>query len=327
MAKTLGVANYYLGVVKAVTPDDDDRIKNDKEWHEVIIDIPGVIQGVTAFPFRDELDEPKIDDKVLVLDVDPLYHSYFLYRKLKEDGFIGFRSSGKMVSITPDEIVIGVFGPDDNDEYPEYKEDEIPDCDPKDDGSGDGMAYVKMTKTGDIEIKTKGFCHVNIAGKDDDGNGCVVTINEAAQVNIKGDSEVNIDGKSDINVKGNTTLTCEGDIAILHDKSSDATMSLEDGVVFGTELKNQLTTLNKKVDEVVKGVNAAIMQSAPCPMDGGATLKATMIAGWMPSYIQLQVSKGLVSARALPSAPDVSPLEPNFDYLVNKNVKTKGKAK
>ena len=120
MSRSLGTANYYLGVVTAVTPDDDDRIKNDKEWHEVLIDIPGVIQGVTAFPFRDELDEPKINDKVLVLDVDPLYHSYFLYRKLKEDGFIGFRSSGKMVSITPDEIVLGVFGPDDNDEYPEY---------------------------------------------------------------------------------------------------------------------------------------------------------------------------------------------------------------
>ena len=323
MAKSLGIANYYLGVVKAVTPDDDDRIKNDKEWHEIIIDIPGVIQGVTAFPFRDELDEPKIDDKVLVLDVDPLYHSYFLYRKLKEDGFIGFRSSGKMVSITPDEIIIGVFGPDDNDEYPEYKEDEIPNCDPGDDGSGDGMAYLKMTKEGDIDIKTKGNCTVNIAG--DDGNK--ITIKKNSEITIEGDSKITIKGKSDINVEGDTTLKCEGDIGILHDKASDAAMSLEDGAVFGNELKNQLTTLNKKVDEVIKGVNAAIMQSAPCPMDGGATLKATMIAGWMPSYIQLQVSKGLVSTRAMPSATDVSPLEPNFDYLVNKNVKTKGKAK
>ena len=210
MSRSLGTANYYLGVVTAVTPDDDDRIKNDKEWHEVLIDIPGVIQGVTAYPFRDELDEPKINDKVLVLDVDPLYHSYFLYRKLKEDGFIGFRSSGKMVSITPDEIILGVFGPDDNDEYPEYAEDEIPNCDPGDDGSGDGFAYIKLTKTGDIDIRTKGKNSIIIAG--DDGSDITikksskVLIEESSEVTIKKDSTVTIEGNSDITVKGDTTL-------------------------------------------------------------------------------------------------------------------------
>ena len=326
-----GQANYYIGVVVAVSKDDDDRLKNEKEWHEILVDIPGIIQKVPAFPFRDELDEPKLNDKVLVLDVDPLYHSYFLYRKVKEDGFIGFRSSGKMVSITPDEIVIGVFGPDDNNEYPEYKEDEIPDCDPE----SDGFAYVKMDKSGNIEIKTKGKNTITILGdKDEDGNdvndsdAVVSTINikKSSEVNIDSNSTVNIEKDSKINVKGNTILTCEGNISLLHDKSSDAATSLEGGVVFGEELQNQLKTLNAKVDEVIKGVNSAITQSAPCPMDGGATLKATMLLGWMPSYMQLTVSKNLVSSRTTPKAPDAAPLEPNFEYMINKNVKTKGKA-
>ena len=332
MSRSLGTANYYLGVVTAVTPDDDDRIKNDKEWHEVLIDIPGVIQGVTAFPFRDELDEPKINDKVLVLDVDPLYHSYFLYRKLKEDGFIGFRSSGKMVSITPDEIILGVFGPDDNDEYPEYAEDEIPNCDPGDDGSGDGFAYIKLTKTGDIDIRTKGKSTVNIAGDD----GSKVVINRKSEVIIKeggskvtiedGDSQIEVQkGAANIKVKGNTTLECEGDIAINHSNPKDNSMGvLSSGIAFGSEVRQQMDTLNKKINEVITGVNAAIMQSAPCPMDGGATLKATMIAGWMPSYIKLQVSSGLASARAMAKMPDIAPLEPNLDYMINTNVTTTG---
>ena len=309
MAKSLGIANYYLGVVKAVTPDDDDRIKNDKEWHEIIIDIPGVIQGVTAFPFRDELDEPKIDDKVLVLDVDPLYHSYFLYRKLKEDGFIGFRSSGKMVSITPDEIVIGVFGPNDNDEYPEYKEDEIRDCDPKDDGSGDGMAYLKMTKEGDIDIKTKGKCTINIAGND----GNTITIKKDSDITIEGDSKITIKRDSNIKVEGNTKLDCDGNIDI-NGGGSGASMSSEP-VPYGNELKTQLENLQKRIDTVAEGVNSAITQSAPCPMDGGATLKATMLTGWMPSYIKLQI----------PGAPKASGMfNADWSMCFNSNVKTSG---
>lgn len=305
MAKSLGIANYYLGVVKAVTPDDDDRIKNEKEWHEVIIDIPGLIQGVRAFPFRDELDEPKLNDKVLVLDVDPLYHSYFLYRKLKEDGFIGFRSSGKMINITPDEITVGVFGPDDKGEYPDYAEDEIPDCNP----DGDGMAYLKLTKEGDIDIKTKGKCTINIAGDD----GSKVTIKNSSEVNIEGASTVNINEDSEINVKGNTTLNCDGNVNI--NGSGNSAVMKDEPVPFGDELKTQLENLQNRIDTIAEGVNAAIMQSVPCPMDGGATLKTTMLANWMPSYIKLQI----------PGAPKISGMyNADWSMCFNKSVKTSG---
>ena len=325
MAKSLGIANYYLGVVVAVTPDDDDRIKNDKEWHEIIIDIPGVIQGVTAYPFRDELDEPKINDKVLVLDVDPLYHSYFLYRKLKEDGFIGFRSSGKMVSITPDEIVIGVFGPDDNDEYPEYAEDEIPDCDPGKDGSGSGMAYVKLDKSGNIEIKALGQSTITILGKkdvngndDNEQDSVISTINikKAAEVNIESNSTVNIKKDSNINVDGNTTLTCKGNVDIIG--SSDSKMA-DEPVPFGNELVHQLKALQHGLTELATGVNNAISNSVPAPMDGGATLKTTMLANWLPSYIKLQVP-------GVPGKAADNMWQFTDQMLLNKNVTTGGQA-
>ena len=309
MAKSLGIANYYLGVVVAVTPDDDDRIKNDKEWHEIIIDIPGVIQGVTAYPFRDELDEPKINDKVLVLDVDPLYHSYFLYRKLKEDGFIGFRSSGKMVSITPDEIVVGVFGPDDNDEYPEYAEDEIPDCDPGEDGSGSGMAYLKMTKEGDIDIRTKGKCTINIAGDD----GSEVTIKNNSKVTIEGESEVNIKKASTINCDDKVTVNGKGGIIL---NGGQSQMKTEE-VIFGQELVHQLNAIQNGLKTLADGVNSAISNSVPVPMDGGATLKTTMLANWLPSYIKLQMP-------GVPGSAADSMWQFNKEMLLNKDVKTGG---
>ena len=100
---------YFIGTVVAIDKEDNDKLKNTREYHEIIVDIPGVIQGVKAFPEMSELDEPKIGDQVLLLSLDPLYNSYFIYRKLKENDFIGFRASGKIVDITPDAITIGVF--------------------------------------------------------------------------------------------------------------------------------------------------------------------------------------------------------------------------
>ena len=160
-----GQANYYIGLVVAVSKDDDDRLKNEKEWHEILVDIPGVIQRVPAFPFRDELDEPKLNDKVLVLDVDPLYHSYFLYRKVKEDGFIGFRSSGKMVSITPDDITLGTF--DYDSDYAEKDAPESLHASMKLDG--DGNINLKAEKT----IKLDGYADTSIIANGGNNGGMV----------------------------------------------------------------------------------------------------------------------------------------------------------
>ena len=71
----------------------------DPVLYEIKVDIPGVIGGVKAFPIRGEVDEPRVGDFVLLLSLDPVYHSYYLYKKIKENDFIGFRSNGKMVDI------------------------------------------------------------------------------------------------------------------------------------------------------------------------------------------------------------------------------------
>jgi len=133
-------ANYFMGTVVAVSGEDSDELKN-QEAHEIICDVPGVIQGVHCFPFRGELDEPKIGDQVLVLDLDPLYHSYMLYRKIKENDFIGFRSSGKMVSLKPDYLRLGTFDKD-----LEYKDDEEP-------GLLDN--HIDLLDGGEIDIKSE----------------------------------------------------------------------------------------------------------------------------------------------------------------------------
>lgn len=91
---------YYLGKVIEV---------KDRLTYEIRVTIDGVVEDKVAFPFRGEVDEPRIDDFVLLRDIDPIYHSVYLYTKLKEDEFIGYRSNGKMMSITPDYMTMQVY--------------------------------------------------------------------------------------------------------------------------------------------------------------------------------------------------------------------------
>lgn len=97
------MANYFLGTIKDILDPDLYRVK---------IDIPGLAREVEAFPMRGELDEPRVGDPVLIRDVDPIYHSFYLYSELKEDEFIGIRSRGKIIEIKEEKIKIGIFDPD-----------------------------------------------------------------------------------------------------------------------------------------------------------------------------------------------------------------------
>ena len=98
---------YYLGVVKNIIEDEDNGIT--KEYGIIEADIPGVIQGIRAFPKRNELNEPKPGDAILLLCLDPILNSYWIYERIKENDFIGIRAAGKMIDITPDYISIGIF--------------------------------------------------------------------------------------------------------------------------------------------------------------------------------------------------------------------------
>lgn len=136
---------YYLGVVKNIIEDENNGIT--KEYGIIEADIPGVIQGIRAFPKRNELNEPKPGDAILLLCLDPILNSYWIYEKIKENDFIGIRAAGKMIDITPDYISIGVFDKG-------YKEDERPEM----------KTYLKLDSEGNLEIKTSGNTSIETTG-------------------------------------------------------------------------------------------------------------------------------------------------------------------
>lgn len=164
--------NYYLGIVVAV--DNHKLLKKSKEHREVIVDVPGVMEGILAYPKSCELDEPKVGDPVILECLDQMYKSYFTYYKLKENNFIGIRAAGKCISITPDTITIGVFDKDS-----EYKDDETP------------------------KMKTKVVI-------DSDGN---VSVESAGKIDIKADDDISIDGGGNNITISNATFKTNGGVS------------------------------------------------------------------------------------------------------------------
>jgi hypothetical protein len=124
----------YIGVITKIL---------DKDLYQVEVDIPEQDAGLQAFPLRGEVDEPRVGDVVFLRELDPEYKSYYLYEKLKENSFIGFRAMGKKVKITEEAIEMGVYS--DNDEW--YDENGGNESTPE------SFAYIKLNKEGEIEIK------------------------------------------------------------------------------------------------------------------------------------------------------------------------------
>lgn len=164
--------NYYLGIVVAV--DNHKLLKKSKEHREVIVDVPGVMEGILAYPKSCELDEPKVGDPVILECLDQMYKSYFTYYKLKENNFIGIRAAGKCISITPDTITIGVFDKDSA-----YKDDETP------------------------KMKTKVVI-------DSDGN---VSVESAGKIDIKADDNISVDGGGNNITISNATFKTNGGVS------------------------------------------------------------------------------------------------------------------
>jgi len=166
---------YYLGVVKSIIEDENNGIT--KEYGIIEADIPGVIQSIRAFPKRNELNEPKPGDAILLLCLDPILNSYWIYERLKENDFIGIRTAGKMIDITPDYISIGVFNKDS-----EYKEDERPEM----------KTYLKLDSEGNLEIKTSGNTSIEIKGN--------------TEIKTEGDTNIETSGTTDIKSNGACTI-------------------------------------------------------------------------------------------------------------------------
>lgn len=128
--------NYYIGVITKVVNDDEFS----KEYHVIEASIPGIADDIRAFPKQGELDEPRVGDHVLLASFDPLFHSYFIYSKLKENDFIGVRASGKMVDITPEAISISVYKEESENQHGKDR--------PK-----NFISEIKSDKDGNIEIE------------------------------------------------------------------------------------------------------------------------------------------------------------------------------
>ena len=178
--------------------------------YQIKVDIPGISVSVNAFPMRGEIDEPRIGDFVLLRSLDPVFNSYYLYQKIKENDFIGFRSNGKIVDITPDYITVGIFDP-----LLEYNDLGEPD---ETEYGGTGSIYtrpeltdwVKLDKDGNLEINLRANSTITIVGNNTinlTGEN-TIKVDNKSNVEITGESNITVGGNSNINVSGSTKLTC-----------------------------------------------------------------------------------------------------------------------
>ena len=251
---------YFLGTVVGISKDNDqaDKLKTTREYHEITVDIPGVIRGVRAFPEMNELDEPKIGDQVLLLSLDPIYNSYFVYRKWKENDFIGFRASGKMIDITPDYITVGVFKED----LVDYPNDAHWDGDKIDKAhitsltiDNKGTITVEAAKDngseGNLEVYLKGSSNIEIHGSD--GN----------TVKIDKDSNIKISGKSNVEVTGNCTIKCSSNVKIEASSNCDITANASCKVKASASctITSPNTTLNGPGKLTITGTTVAGSQA------------------------------------------------------------------
>lgn len=162
--------DFYLGSVHEVI---------DRVTYEITADIPGVAQEVKAYPWsRGEMDEPVAGNLIYLIALDPVYHSVYLYMKAKENDFIGIRSNGKMIDITPDYISMGVYETETT-----SKDGERPDL---------SKSYCKMDSEGNIEIMATGNEKIEIKGD--------------SEVKVSGNVKVEVSGNADIKVSGKTTI-------------------------------------------------------------------------------------------------------------------------
>jgi len=174
--------DFYLGVVTGF------KEETEKEEHIITADIPGIATDIIAYPLGNSADEPKINDNIILICLDPVYQSYFVYIKLKENNFIGYRSSGKMIDITPDSVTIGIFDPE-----AEYKDEERPET----------TSSIVIDKDNNITITG---ANISITVEDGECNvkADKCNIEATSECNIKtGDCNVEADN---VNLKGVTTI-------------------------------------------------------------------------------------------------------------------------
>ena len=179
MAKSGVQANFYLGVVSEVL--EDFRIK---------ADIPGIILGVNAFPLRGDCDEPKVNDPIILLGLDPDFNSYYLYWKLKENDFTGFRAYGKEISIEEEKLVIRSYTGE-NSKDGEHE-------------PGEEVAKIQMDDKGNLIASNKTGAEIKITDK---GDIKTTSPNGISTITLKSDGNIEIETLGgEISFKGGGTI-------------------------------------------------------------------------------------------------------------------------
>ena len=184
---------YYTGTVVEII---------DPVLYQIKVDIPGIAVSVKAFPMRGELDEPRVGDFVLLKSLDPVFNSYYLYQKIKENDFIGIRSNGKIVDITPDYVMLGIFDP--TIEYNDRSENYRPDSE----GNGMVTDWIKLDKDGNLTINLRANSNINIV------TDSSITIGGNSNIKVSGNSSISVNGNTDISVSGDSTVNVSGKTAI-----------------------------------------------------------------------------------------------------------------
>ena len=182
--------NKYFGVISKII---------DPDLYTVEVEIPGENTELKAFPKRGEVDEPRVGDPVWLEEIDPLYHSYYLYEKLKENNFIGIRSRGKVMKITADEIKIGIFDPEDSGWY-----DKNDGADP----TPETTSWLKIDKGGNIEIEAEGNQKIHITGNSE------TTIDGDHKLTVGGNSTIEVSGNCDVKASGNMNCEASGNMTV-----------------------------------------------------------------------------------------------------------------
>lgn len=176
---------YYLGKITKV---------EDRELYKVRVTIDKVVDDAMAFPLRGEVDEPKIGDLVLLYNIDDIFQSCYLYSKIKEDTFLGFRSNGKIISITKDNIRIATY--------------EIDEEDATKDETEKVFSEIILDNKGNISITTT---------KDAEEGNLNISVNKNCEVTIKGSCtltcpDITISSDTSITIEGGATVTMDGTV-------------------------------------------------------------------------------------------------------------------
>lgn len=184
---------YYTGTIVEIL---------DKLLYEIKVDIPGVKSGVTAYPMRGEIDEPRVGDFVFLRCLDPVFQSYYLYHKIKENDFIGFRSRGKMVDVTPEYIQIAIFNPD-NDSWNDFSENTSTDDLGREVGGyrPEVTDWVRIDKNGNLNMYLRNNVRIDVSGSED------ITIQGNVTLKVNGKTTVQ---SQNIEIKGPSTLKFNG---------------------------------------------------------------------------------------------------------------------